>query len=180
MLIFVVCVVYSILPTTWLIVFFGLIYFIIGGFIYKYQLLYAMEHKQHSTGRIWPMICNRILLGLLIFHVAMAGILAASQALLQAVLMIPLLVATIWFTAYFQKTYFPLMYFIALRSIDRRWQPPLPEPSESAWDRATDYGRAVDTDPSTGLRYINPNLNQPLEKLWIRKPIRNDHPDQPV
>lgn len=183
MLIFVICLVYSILPQAWLIILFGLIYFCLGGFIYKYQLLYAMEHKQHATGRIWPMICNRIFLGLIMFQIAMAGYLALAQALLQAVLVAPLTVATVWFTVYFQRTYFPLMYFIALRSIDRNWQPPLPELSESAWDRATDYGRTVDTDPDTGLRYINPNLTQPLEQLWVRKPLHashNDHPDQPV
>lgn len=183
MLIFVVCILYSILPTAWLVIFFGLIYFIIASFIYKYQLLYAMEHKQHSTGRIWPMICNRVFLGLIIFHIAMAGYLAANQAFTQALLMVPLVLATIWFTIYFQRTYFPLMYFIALRSIDKRWQPSLPEPSESAWNVATDEGRTVDTDPETGLRYINPNLTQPLEKLWIRKPIQtehHEHPDQPV
>lgn len=183
MLIFVVCILYSILPTAWLVTLFGLIYFIIASFIYKYQLLYAMEHSKHSTGQIWPMICNRIFLGLIIFHIAMAGYLAASQAFSQALLIVPLILATMWFTIYFQRTYFPLMYFIALRSIDRRWQPPLPEPSESAWDRATDGGRTVDTDPDTGLRYINPNLTQPLEKLWIRKPIGGDdgeHPNQYV
>lgn len=180
MLIFLVCVVYSILPTAWLIILFGLVYFIIGHFIYKYQLLYAMEHRQHSTGRIWPMICNRIILGLLIFHLAMAGFLAAYQALTQALFLAPLVFATIWFTMYFQRTYFPLMYFIALRSIDKDWQPPLPEPSESAWDIATDRGRAVDTEPETGTRYMNPNLTEPLEKLWVRKSTRTTHPDNPV
>ena len=183
MLIFVICTVYSILPTAWLIILFGLIYFCIGSFVYKYQLLYAMEHKQHATGRIWPMICNRIILGLIMFQITMTGYLAARQALTQAVFMAPLILATVWFTLYFQRTYFPLMYFIALRSIDRKWQPPLPEPSESAWDQATDRGRTVDTDPDSGLRYINPNLTQPLEKLWIRRPIvphREPHPDQPV
>lgn len=183
MLIFVICIVYSILPTAWLVTLFGLIYFCVAHFIYKYQLLYAMEHQQHSTGRLWPMICNRIILGLFIFHIAMTGLLAASQALTQALVMVPLIIATAWFTIYFQRTYFPLMNFIALRSIDKRWQPALPEPSESAWNVATDRGRTVDTDPATGLRYINPNLTQPLEKLWVRKPVRNDqdgHHSQPV
>ena len=183
MLIFVICIVYSILPTAWLIILFGLVYFCIAHFIYKYQLLYAMEHQQHSTGRIWPMICNRIFLGLIIFHIAMTGYVAARQALTQAVFMTPLIFATVWFTYYFQKTYFPLMFFIALRSIDRNWQPALPEPSESAWDRATDRGRTVDTHPETGIRYMTPNLTEPLEKLWVRKPVHNDHDEhrnQPV
>lgn len=180
MLIFLVCIVYSILPTAWLIILFGLVYFIIGHFIYKYQLLYAMEHRQHSTGLLWPMICNRIILGLIIFHLAMAGFLAAYQAFTQALFLAPLVFATIWFAMYFQRTYFPLMYFIALRSIDKNWHPPLPEPTESPWDLATDRGRTVDTDPETGIRYMNPNLTQPLEKLWVRKSVRTTHPDNPV
>lgn len=176
MLIFLVCIVYSILPTAWLIILFGLVYFIIGHFIYKYQLLYAMEHRQHSTGLIWPMICNRIILGLIIFHIAMTGFLAAYQALTQALFIAPLIFATGWFALYFQRTYFPLMYFIALRSIHKDWEPALPEPSESAWDIATDRGRTVDTHPDTGVRYMNPNLTQPLEKLWIRKKVRTAPP----
>ncbi|KAL6250553.1 hypothetical protein RBB50_002855 [Rhinocladiella similis] len=156
MLIFIICIVYSVLPSSWLITLFGLVYFCIGGFIHKYQLLYAMEHRQHSTGQAWPMICNRII-----------------------TVLAPILVITVWFTVYFQRTYVPLMKFIALRSIDRQSYLDLPTPSETPWDRDTDYGRTVDTDPSTGLRYVNPNLVQPLEALWIRKPGHGrPQPDQ--
>ncbi|RVX68889.1 hypothetical protein B0A52_07544 [Exophiala mesophila] len=170
MLIFIICTVYSVLPASWMITLFGLIYFLIGGFIYKYQLLYAMEHRQHSTGRAWPMICNRIITGIVLFQVAMTGILALRGALTASLFLAPLLFATIWFTIYFSRTYYPLMRFIALRSIDRVTTPDLPSPAESSWNRDTDRGRFVDTDPETGLRYINPNLVSPLETLWIRKP----------
>ncbi|KAK5461280.1 hypothetical protein LTS15_003343 [Exophiala xenobiotica] len=170
MLIFIICIVYSVLPSSWLITLFGLVYFCIGGFIHKYQLLYAMEHRQHSTGQAWPMICNRIITGLVLFQLAMTATLALRGALTASLFLAPVLFVTIWFTAYFQRTYLPLMKFIALRSIDRQSFPELPTPSESPWDRDTDYGRTVDTDPHTGLRYINPNLVQPLETLWIRKP----------
>jgi hypothetical protein len=170
MLIFIICIVYSVLPASWMITLFGLVYFLIGGFIYKYQLLYAMEHRQHSTGRAWPMICNRIITGLVLFQVAMTGILALRGALTASVFLAPLLAGTIWFTVYFQRTYVPLMRFIALKSIDRASSPQLPTPPESAWDRDTDYGQDVDTSHDTGLRYINPNLVRPLETLWIRKP----------
>ena len=173
MLIFVVCVIYSVLPSSWMIQLFGLIYFMIGSFIYKYQLLYAMVHRQYSTGRAWPMICDRIIVGLVVFQIAMTGILALKSALTPSILLLPLLAATIWFTIYFRRTYHPLMTFIALRSIDRDGSLDLPEPSETPWDRDTDRGRAVDTDPETGLRYINPNLVVPLEKLWIRKSALN-------
>lgn len=170
MLIFIICIVYSVLPSSWMITLFGLVYFLIGGFIYKYQLLYAMEHRQHSTGRAWPMICNRIITGLVIFQVAMTGILALRGALTASLFLSPLLAVTVWFTIYFHRTYVPLMIFIALRSIDRQSFPELPTPSESPWDRDTDYGRHVDTDAETGTRYINPNLVRPLETLWIKKP----------
>ncbi|EXJ96011.1 hypothetical protein A1O1_01137 [Capronia coronata CBS 617.96] len=170
MLIFIICIVYSVLPSSWMITLFGLIYFLIGGFIYKYQLLYAMEHRQHSTGRAWPMICDRIVTGLILFQVAMTGILALRGALTASLLLSPLLAITVWFTLYFHRTYVPLMKFIALRSIDRGNILDLPTPPESTWDRDTDYGRHVDTDPETGLRYINPNLVRPLEPLWVRQP----------
>lgn len=170
MLIFIICIVYSVLPSSWMITLFGLVYFLIGGFIYKYQLLYAMEHRQHSTGRAWPMICNRIITGLILFQVAMTGILALRGALTASLFLSPLLAITIWFTVYFQRTFVPLMIFIALRSIDRNHLPDLPTPPESAWDRDTDHGRTVDPDSDTGLRYINPNLVRPLETLWIKKP----------
>ena len=169
MLIFVICIVYSVLPKSWTIILFGLIYFLIGAFIYKYQLLYAMDHRQHSTGRAWPMICNRIILGLVIFQIAMTGYIALKQAYTASLLLAPLIVATIWFTIYFQRTFDPLMRFIALRSIDKVMTPRLPTPAESSWDRDTDQGRTVDTRPETGLRYMNPNLVSPLETLWVRK-----------
>lgn len=169
LLIFVVCVIYSVLPSSWLIQLFGLIYFLIGGFIYKYQLLYAMDHRQHSTGRAWPMICDRIIAGLVVFQIAMTGYLALKSALTPSAFLLPILIGTVWFAVYFRRTYYPLMMFIALRSIDRRQQIDLPTPSETPWDRDTDHGRSVDTSEATGLRYINPNLVAPLEKVWIRK-----------
>lgn len=170
MLIFIICIVYSVLPASWMITLFGLVYFLIGGFIYKYQLLYAMQHRQHSTGRAWPMICNRIITGLILFQVAMTGILALRGALTASLFLAPLLAGTIWFTIYFQRTYFPLMRFIALRSIDRSSLPQIPTPPEFAWDRDIDYGQDIDSNPDSGVRYINPNLVKPLETLWIRKP----------
>ena len=169
MLVFVACIMYSILPRSWLITVFGLIYFFIGGFIYKYQLLYAMDHRQHSTGRAWPMICQRVFVGLIVFQIAMSGVLALRTAFSASLSVLPLLVATVWFSFYFSKSYQPLMQFIALRSIDR--QPPEPEIPVSpgaTWDRDTEQGRTVDTSDETGMRYINPNLTMPLEALWIR------------
>ena len=156
--------------------FFGLFYFVIGSFIYKYQLLYAMDHRQHSTGRAWSLICIRIIVGLIIFQIAVTGILALKGAFIRSVLVAPLIAATIWFIVFYQRTYEPLMKFIALRSLTR--DPPFGAvpPGESRYDSETSYGRTVDEDEDTGLRFINPSLIMPLEEMWIRK-RSNGHGD---
>ncbi|RMZ92683.1 hypothetical protein DV736_g117, partial [Chaetothyriales sp. CBS 134916] len=171
MLIFVICIVYSLLPKSWTIILIGLIYFRIGAFIYKYQLLYAMDHRQYSTSRAWPMICNRVFLGLVIFQIAMTGYIALRAAYTASLALIPLVLTTIWVFIYFQRTFDPLMNFIALRSIDKVAMSPQLSPSEfSTPVPPPDHGSPVDTPPYTGLRYINPNLTSPLEPPWVRKP----------
>ncbi|KAL8705724.1 MAG: hypothetical protein Q9201_001158 [Fulgogasparrea decipioides] len=169
LLIFVICTVYSVLQSSWLILFFGLVYFLLGSFIYKYQLLYAMDHRQHSTGKAWLIICNCVVIGLIFFEVAMAGLLALRTAFYRSILIIPLLAGTIWFNVVFRRTFNPLMNFIALRSLDSKAPFGNVSPGESRYERETDRGRAVDEDEETGLRYINPNLVIPLEEVWLAK-----------
>jgi calcium permeable stress-gated cation channel len=176
--IFMICVVYSVFPSSWLICFCGLVYFFLGHFIYKYQLLYAMDHQQHSTGRAWPMICSRVFMGLVIFQIAMIGVLALRRAITRSLLLVPLLAATVWFTYFFAHTYEPLMKFIALRSIDKDRPddnnsgesvspPPLLSPP-SGLDR--DSLPILIGGREIGLRlkkYVNPNLTIPLDGAWI-------------
>lgn len=173
MLIFIICIVYSVLPGSWFVLLFGLLYFIIGTFIYKYQLLYAMDHRQHSTGRAWSIICNRIVLGLIVFQLAMTGILGLSLAVYRAILIVPLLAFTIWFIVFYQRTYDPLMKFIAIRSLTH--DPPFGALAhgESRYESETSRGRDVDEDQETGLRYINPSLVSPLEDIWLAKKPTN-------
>ena len=59
------------------------------------------------------------------------------------------------------------MKFIAIRSLSK--EPPYGalQPGESRYDSETGGGRAVDEDQETGMRYINPSLVLPLEKLWL-------------
>ncbi|KAL8840449.1 MAG: hypothetical protein Q9170_001325 [Blastenia crenularia] len=181
LLIFVICTVYSVLQSSWLILFFGLVYFLIGNFIYKYQLLYAMDHRQHSTGQAWLIICNCVVVGLIVFEVAMAGLLALRTAFYRSILIIPLLAGTIWFSIFFRRTFDPLMKFIALRSLDSKAPFGDVSPGESRYERETDRGRSVDEDDETGLRYINPSLVIPLEEVWLAKSRVNgsSHTDGP-
>ena len=128
-----------------------------------------MDHPQHSTGRAWSIICIRILVGFVVFQIAVTGILALKGAFIRSILVVPLIVGTVWFTVFYQRTYEPLMKFIALRSLTR--EPPFGAvpPGESRYDSETVYGRAVDESEETGLRYINPSLVMPLEEMWITK-----------
>ena len=167
-LIFIICIVYSVLPTGELVTLFGLIYFVIGFFVYKYQLLYAMDHRQHSTGRAWTIICNRILVGLLVFQLAMLGQLALLTAIKRSIILLPLLIGTVWFFYFFRKTHEPLMKYIALRSLDEDGVERI-SLGESRYDTETAAGRLVDDSSETGLRYINPSLIIPLEEVWLTK-----------
>ncbi|KAL8800578.1 MAG: hypothetical protein Q9182_005089 [Xanthomendoza sp. 2 TL-2023] len=182
LLIFVICTVYSALQSSWMILFFGLVYFLIGSFVYKYQLLYAMDHRQQSTGQAWLIICNCVVVGLIFFEIAMAGLLALRTAFYSSIVIIPLLAGTIWFNVIFRRTFDPLMKFIALRSLNSK--PPFGDvsPGESRYNLDTDHGRAIDEDEETGLRYINPNLIIPLEEVWLAKSHVNGmaHRDEAV
>lgn len=145
----------------------------IGGFTYKYQLLYAMDHREHSTGKAWSIICIRIIIGLILFQIAMAGVLTLRTAFKRSLLIIPLIAGTIWFAVYFLRSYDPLMEFIALRSLKSEGVPET-ERGESRYDSETAGGRTVDDSEETGLRYMNPSVIVPLENAWIGKRGSND------
>ncbi|KAI5951016.1 hypothetical protein KGF54_004090 [Candida jiufengensis] len=114
-MIFMIILIYSVVSTK--IVTCGLIYFIIGLFVYKYQLVYNFVHPPHSTGKVWPMIFRRVILGLIIFQLFMCGTLALESAILLSILCTPTILVTICVLYNFEKYYVPLNDFIALRAI---------------------------------------------------------------
>jgi hypothetical protein len=150
-------------PNGVLILGFGLLYFLIGFFTFKYQLLYAMDHRQHSTGRAWPIVSYRMILGVGVFQVAMAGWLALKQAKWHSIVVTPLIIATIWFSYFYRRTYEPLTKYIALRSIRRNGESRETESNEGRlrhYSVASD-GRTVDEEREQGMRFVNPNLTSP-------------------
>ncbi|TVY75731.1 Calcium permeable stress-gated cation channel [Lachnellula suecica] len=174
LLVWILCMVYSILPAGWMVLMVGLIYFVFGYYTYKYQLLYAMDHPQHATGKAWPMICYRLLLGLGVFQLVMAGVIALKHAFYPGALVLPLIPLTIWYSYYFGRTYEPLTRFIALRSIRRE--------SDAAVNIADEFvgihrppgnerrqSTTLDEARERGLKFINPSLIVPLDKLWLDK-----------
>src|ERR1700709_1132881 len=78
-----------------------------------------MDHPLHATGGAWPMICYRIMIGMGVFQVVMAGLIALDKEFVAAGLVVPLIPITVWYSYYFGRTYEPLTKFIALRSIRR-------------------------------------------------------------
>lgn len=187
LLIYIICMVYSVLPGSWQVLLAGLAYFVLGHFVYKYQLLYAMDHQQHSTGRGWGMICDRIFVGLVFFQLTTAGQLILKQAIPRSLLMVPLIIATIWTSFAYGNTYKPLLRFIALKSIKRAEQmgytdePDDPVSSDLNMNRNpwadVDSGRSRwETEPrhvrakngnENELRFVNPSLVAPLDTVWI-------------
>jgi len=172
MLIFIICIVYSILRESWRVLLAGLIYFVIGGFVYKYQLLYAMDHRQHSTGKAWLMIGNRMIVGIILFQVTTLGQLALKGAVKRSVVMLPLILATSWFNYQYSNKYTPLMRFIALRSIERA--PPQEEDVDidpNGWAEEASRRDEEENSPGLvhygedslekGMKFVNPSLVAP-------------------
>lgn len=115
-LILIITIIYSVMSTK--ILASGLAYFVIGYYVFKYQLIYSSIHPQHSTGKVWPLIFRRLVLGLLLFQLAMVGILALQKLYLLLSFLSPLPLLSIWYFFDFQRHYLPLNNFIALTAIN--------------------------------------------------------------
>ncbi|KAG0281103.1 hypothetical protein BGZ95_006779 [Linnemannia exigua] len=92
---FVVILIYSCIKP--MILVFGVIYFAVGYLVFKYQLLYVYFHPNESGGQIWPMVYNRLTLGLVTFQLTMLGLFMLKQAYFFGILLAPLPAGTVWF-----------------------------------------------------------------------------------
>lgn len=121
------------------------------------------------------MICYRIIIGIGVFQLVMAGLIALDKEFIAAGLVVPLIPFTIWYSYYFGRTYEPLTKYIALRSIRR---------DDNAGINIADENIGINHPPGAirrrqsntldesrekGLRFVNPSLIVPLEKMWIRE-----------
>lgn len=161
-LVLIITITYSVISTKILTA--GLIYFLIGYFVFKYQLLYACVHPPHSSGKVWPLVFRRVVLGLLIFQLTMAGTLALEKAYDCAFVLSPLPLITLAFLWNFQNNYIPLSIFIALRSIENNNVPfadddeePFIQTSE-ATRRDGDRSRTLDERRELNTTYEYPHL----------------------
>lgn len=175
LLIFILCLVYSILSQKILI--FGAIYFLLGYFVQKYQCIYSMVHPQHSNGRLWTLITRRVLIGFAGFHIAMIGILLLQSQFTFASLLLPLLAALAAYWYDFEHFPEPLLRVIAVEAISAG---PLsssesgdPQPAEATiWEQpqtrhVRTLSRTLDEDREANLRYANPNAVGTLDGPWV-------------
>lgn len=171
-LVLIITIIYSVFSAK--IVLSGLLYFIVGYHVYKYQLLYSVVHPPHSTGQVWPIVFRRIIMGLLLFQLTITGTLATfHDGYILAMCLIPLPLATIAVLLNFQKHYLPLSFFIALRAIhnaEHDLEDTIGDGAFSPVTNATDIHRVRSTVEETrekGLNYEYPYLVQPLDGPWI-------------
>ncbi|CAI5758620.1 unnamed protein product [Candida verbasci] len=157
-LILIITLVYSVVSSKILTA--GLIYFIIGYFVSKYQLLYSCVHPPHSTGKVWPLIFRRIILGLFIFQLFMVGTLALQDAFTCATFISPLPLLTLYFLYIFHNQYTPLSMFIALKAIEN---------GEIIQDSQNDMENdaTLDERREIGTKYEYPNLVNDLDGPMI-------------
>lgn len=187
MLTLIITLLYSVMSTKILSA--GLAYFIIGFYVYKFQLIYSCIHPQHSTGQVMPIIFRRVILGLLLFQLTVAGTLALSNSWVFCLFLAPLPFITLSVWWLFEKNYKPLSYFIALRAIDS---------SDNSAESATSTGvystssggvmssslnsssllnrhfhqlskktSTIDERREFNQTYVYPNLVQPLDGPWL-------------
>ncbi|KAL2691481.1 hypothetical protein Neosp_001867 [[Neocosmospora] mangrovei] len=178
LLVFNLCLIYSILNHGLIILIVGTIYFSLGYFTFKYMVLYAMDQPQHATGGAWRIICQRIIIGLLVFEVVMFGKIATQKAFITSIFILPLVPFSIWYSYYIKQRFEPLTIYIALRAIradedpedsaamdDAFEEEDGPRPSQAILRR----GSTLDEYKEKGLVFVNPSLVAPLQQPWIYK-----------
>lgn len=173
LLVFNLCVIYSVLMWGFAILVFGTMYFALGYLTFKYMVLYAMDQPQHATGGAWRIICYRIVIGLVVFEVVMVGQIASLSAFVQSAAVLPLIPFTIWYSYYFKRRFEPLTRYIALRAIKKPRGPA--DMGEAAVDSSDEEessssqpsripmrrGSTLDEVREKGLVFVNPSLVVP-------------------
>ncbi|TPX60735.1 hypothetical protein PhCBS80983_g01641 [Powellomyces hirtus] len=102
-LIFVICICYSTIAP--LILLPGALYFAVGWFVYRNQLLFVYVKEWESYGYHWVMAFHRCTVGLGVAQVLLAGLLALKKSPTASAFCVPLVVLTIIFHKYCQTVF---------------------------------------------------------------------------
>ncbi|KAF8955390.1 hypothetical protein BDZ97DRAFT_1674228 [Flammula alnicola] len=114
-LMFVITMLYSVVQP--LIVIFGAIYFGVAYVVYKYKLLFVFYKPYESQGQAWPITFIRLIWGVVIFLLFMIGIFILRKSYILSSLLVPLLIGTVAWSWYVDKSLQPLSKFVGLSSV---------------------------------------------------------------
>ncbi|KAL2335480.1 hypothetical protein Fmac_016693 [Flemingia macrophylla] len=90
-----------------LIIPFLLIYFCLGYFIFRNQLLKVYVARYETGGEFWPTVHNSTIFSLILMHIIAIGIFGLKKLPLASILTVPLPILTLLFNEYCQKRFFP-------------------------------------------------------------------------
>ncbi|XP_048589618.1 CSC1-like protein HYP1 [Nematostella vectensis] len=89
-----------------LIVLFVLLYFILGYIVWIHQVLCVYTATYNSGGQLWPVIFERMVASLVIFHILMVGFFGLKKFVIVPLLVLPLPVITILFYLFMVKYFY--------------------------------------------------------------------------
>ncbi|KAE8659772.1 CSC1-like protein [Hibiscus syriacus] len=85
-----------------IVVFFGLAYV-----VFRHQIINVYNQEYESAAAFWPDVHGRIIIALLVSHVALIGLLSTKHLAQSAPLLVALAVLTIWFYTFCKARYEP-------------------------------------------------------------------------
>lgn len=90
---------------------FVVFYFFFGYIVWMHQIMCVYIPVYSCGGLMWPKVFNRIIAGMIVFHLLMTGVLSLKQSYYTSVAMVPLPIITILFFLFIQQHFLtPSMY----------------------------------------------------------------------
>ncbi|KAH0663624.1 hypothetical protein KY284_028555 [Solanum tuberosum] len=108
---------------------FIIIFFAFSYMVFRHQIINVYDQKYESGASFWPDVNRRILIGLVISHLLLIGLLSTKDASQSTPLLIVLTVLTIWFHKFckgrFESVFvkFPLQDAVVKDTVERTTEP---------------------------------------------------------
>lgn len=108
---------------------FIIVFFAFSYMVFRHQIINVYDQKYESGASFWPDVNRRILIGLVISHLLLIGLLSTKDASQSTPLLIVLIVLTIWFHTFckgrFESVFvkFPLQDAVVKDTVERTTEP---------------------------------------------------------
>ncbi|CAM9127762.1 unnamed protein product [Ectocarpus fasciculatus] len=171
LLVLVVCFVYAVISP--FIMPAGAIFFALAYLVYKYQALYVYVPKYESGGVFWFSVYPRVLIGLALAQLTLAGYVYVRAGITQASLILPLPALIYWYGYRSFKRYLGPAESISMETaarIDRRGASAMAAAVKAAaegrrgrhWQDSGRQGRAGEDEEDDEDGGVNPDEFEPL------------------